>query len=130
MEKNRRVGLISVLTAAAAALTVGTSAVPASADAHGCNGAACIWVYSRGGSGTFITHIQAYRYPAQPKYTGHYHITGPGINANSVESYGPLTYNIYPNRSLPNNSQVCAEAWTYSGGRWVLKGRACETVHA
>ena len=130
MRRNRRLGLAAALATVAAAVVTGTAAVSAEANSHGCSGAACIYLYSRGGSGPFITHVQAYRPSWYPQYKGHYHITGPGISANGVDAWGPPGFSIYPNRTFADGSVFCVEAWTYSGGSWVLKGRACKTVEA
>jgi hypothetical protein len=114
--------------AAAVSLVAATPA--ANADSNGCtaNGAACIYLHSRGGSGPFITHVHAYKRSWYPQYKGHYHITGPGISSNGRDAWGPPEHHYYPNRTFAAGSQFCVEAWTYSGGRWVLKGRACKSV--
>jgi hypothetical protein len=58
---------------------------------------------------------------------GHHHITGPRLDVNTPD--GPWRADqdsrAYPGRGA---GKVCAEGWSYSGGRWHSVGLPCVNI--
>jgi hypothetical protein len=97
--------------------------------ASGCNGWVCVYVI---GSGLYVESITVWRDSWAPQYTGHHDILLPVSphRVNGRQAYGPPSVKYYPRRNYPNNSRVCGEGWQYSGGRYILRGRPCVTIHS
>lgn len=114
-----------VLAASMGALVI-AGAPPASAGAAGCNDRTCIKVEGRG------LHVDSVSASTTwgGDFTGHFHIYGGGLNANSPTGYWGYhqKYTVRVGRDLPNRSVVCAEGWEHLNGRFQLRGRACEEI--
>ncbi len=55
---------------------------------------------------------------------GHFHIWGPGLNVTTPDSPWRIGQNSRRYRGH-GNGRVCAEGFSYSGGRWHSLGRSC-----
>ncbi|MCF3106132.1 hypothetical protein IPZ58_31855 [Streptomyces roseoverticillatus] len=117
-----RAGLSAVGT-----LALLVAGVPsAEAGSRGCNHRTCISVQ---GSGLHVDSVSAST-TWNGDFTGHFHIWGGGLNANSATGYWGYhqQYTVHVGRDLPNRSVVCAEGWEHVNGRLESRGRACEEI--
>ena len=104
-------------------------------DAHPCSYDVCLDVFSRGGSGTFITRVRVYlssgfltgsnstveyyqRYESGASYTNVLRGSAfPPWNSfvSGGVTYQPYAYNFYPNRYFKNHSYICGAITGHSG---------------
>ncbi|WP_269859149.1 hypothetical protein [Streptomyces sp. RPT161] len=117
---------VTVGIATSGALVAG--APSAFAGGAGCNDRTCLSVDGRG------LHVDAVSASTTwgGDFTGHFHIYGGGLNANSPTGFWGYhqKYTVPVGRDLPNHAVVCAEGWEHTGSGPQLRGRACEEVRS
>ena len=115
---------VAVIAAGSALFPEAASAAPARAGENGpsgCNHSVCLYTAYTG---------SGYRAWAEFRINiarGHHHITGPRLDVNTPD--GPWRAGqdsrAYSGRG---DGKVCAEGWSYSGGRWHSVGLPCVTI--
>lgn len=121
-----RGALRAALTVFSVGVIVAAGAPSAFAGARGCNDRTCIEV---DGSGLHVNYVAAST-TWGGDFTGHFHIYGGGLNANSGTGFWGYhqKYQINVGHDLPNRAVVCAEGWEHTAGGYQLRGRACEEI--